>query len=240
MFQGKMKALTFSYDDAVTQDIRLIELFNKYNMKATFNINSDLLGREGHLIREEVRVNHTKHKPEDIKSIYEGHEVAVHTLTHPNLLNISNTLSEEESRKEIIRQVEQDRIQLSELCGYEVVGMAYPCGGNCYDDRVSGIIRDFTGVKYARTTRSTFSFDQQKELLQFHPTVYHHREMDKMFELGEQFLALQPDVPQVYYVWGHAYEFDIHDDWARFEAFLEMMSGREDICYCTNREALLI
>lgn len=49
--------------------------------------------------------------------------------------------------------------------------------------------------------------------------VYHHREMDKMFELGEQFLALQPDVPQVYYVWGHAYEFDIHDDWARFEAF---------------------
>lgn len=240
MFQGKMKALTFSYDDGVTQDIRLIELFNKYKIKATFNINSDLLGMEGYLIQDEVRVNHTKVKPEDIRHIYDGYEVAVHTLTHPNLLTISNTLSEEESRKEIIYQVEQDRIRLSELCGYEVVGMAYPCGGNCYNDRVSSIIKDFTGVKYARTTRSNYSFNLQKNLLQFHPTVYHHREMDKMFELGEQFLSLQPDVPQIYYIWGHAYEFDMYDGWTRFESFLEMMSGREDICYCTNREALLV
>ena len=40
MFNGKMKAVTFSYDDGVTQDKRLIELFNKYGLKATFNINS--------------------------------------------------------------------------------------------------------------------------------------------------------------------------------------------------------
>lgn len=83
MFNGKMKALTFSYDDGVTQDIRLIELFNKYGMKATFNLNSELLGHQNELIREEVRVNHTKVKPEDVKHIYAGHEVAVHTLTHP-------------------------------------------------------------------------------------------------------------------------------------------------------------
>ena len=42
MFNGKKKALTFSYDDGVTQDIRLIEIFNKYNLKATFNLNSEL------------------------------------------------------------------------------------------------------------------------------------------------------------------------------------------------------
>ena len=29
MFNGKNKAITFSYDDAVTQDIRLIEILNK-------------------------------------------------------------------------------------------------------------------------------------------------------------------------------------------------------------------
>ena len=28
--QAKMKAVTFSYDDGVTQDIRLVELLNKY------------------------------------------------------------------------------------------------------------------------------------------------------------------------------------------------------------------
>ena len=32
MFNGKMKAVTFSYDDGVTQDRRLIDLFNKFNL----------------------------------------------------------------------------------------------------------------------------------------------------------------------------------------------------------------
>ena len=45
MFCGKMKAVTFSYDDGVTQDIRLIDLFNKYSLKATFNIISAELGK---------------------------------------------------------------------------------------------------------------------------------------------------------------------------------------------------
>lgn len=232
MFDGKYKALTFSYDDGVTQDIRLIELFNKYGMKATFNLNSELLGKDGELLREGVRVSHVKNKPQDVRSIYEGHEVAVHTLTHPNLRLI-------EQDTEIIRQVEQDRINLSELCGYEVVGMAYPCGGFCYDDRVMNLIRKNTGVRYARTTNSTYNFDRQTDLLEFNPSVYHHKEMDKMFEMGEKFLNLKTDKPQIFYVWGHAYEFDIHDDWGRFEEFLQMMSGKSDICYCTNRQALL-
>ena len=30
MFNGKMKAITFSYDDGVTQDKRLIEILDKY------------------------------------------------------------------------------------------------------------------------------------------------------------------------------------------------------------------
>ena len=40
MYQGKNKAITFSYDDGVTQDRRLIEILNRYGLKATFNINS--------------------------------------------------------------------------------------------------------------------------------------------------------------------------------------------------------
>ena len=44
MYNGKNKAITFSYDDGLTQDIRLIEIFNKYNLKGTFNLNSGLLG----------------------------------------------------------------------------------------------------------------------------------------------------------------------------------------------------
>ena len=39
-FNGKMKAVTFSFDDGVTQDIKLIEILNKYGLKATFKFRS--------------------------------------------------------------------------------------------------------------------------------------------------------------------------------------------------------
>ena len=227
----KKKILTFSYDDATLQDIRLIELFNKYNMKATFNINSECLGREEYLMREGVRVGHIKVNPEDVKHIYEGHEVAAHTLTHPALKNLSD--------EDVIREVEQDRINLSELCGYEVVGMADPCGSSHYTPYQAEVIRNNTGIKYARGTISCHNFDIQQDLLNFKPTVYHHGEMDKMFELGEKFLNLKTDKTQIFYVWGHSFEFDIHNSWDRFEEFLKMMANKDDISYCTNKEALL-
>lgn len=39
---GKFKALTMSYDDGVIDDERLVNIFNKYGIKGTFNINSGL------------------------------------------------------------------------------------------------------------------------------------------------------------------------------------------------------
>ena len=228
-FNGKMKAVTFSYDDGVTQDERLIALFNKYGLKCTFNLNHDLLGRDGSLLREGVTVSHIKIPRERVRSVYEGHEIATHSLTHPFLTRLNDD--------EIVREIEEDRIKLSELAGYEVVGHAYPMG-DC-DDRVARIIENRTGVKYARTVVSTHAFDEQRDLYLFNPSVYHHREMDKMFALGEQFLNLNPDKPQLFYIWGHAYEFDIYQNWARFEEFLEMISKRDDIFYGTNAECLL-
>lgn len=232
MFKGKMKAVTFSYDDGVLQDERLISLFNKYGVKGTFNLNSDLLGREGELIREGVRVNHTKVRPEDVAKVYAGHEVAAHTLTHPFLPDIA-------SEEEIVRQVEGDRLALSRLVGYEVVGFAYPGGGINYDSRVANIIKERTGIRYARHTVSSHAFTLQDNLHEFAPTVYHHAEWDALFELGREFVALQPSEPSILYVWGHAYEFDIHNTWDRFEEFLALISGREDIFYGTNSEVLL-
>ncbi len=233
MFDGKNKAITFSYDDGVTQDIRLAELFRKYGMKCTFNINSGLLSSKHELVRNGVTVSHNKIKPEDVKHVYAGHEVAVHTLKHPRLPDV-------EDDNEVIRQVEEDRIKLSELCGYEVIGMAYPGGGINNDDRCAKLIRENTGVKYARALETNGSFDLQDNLFRFQGTCYHHGEWDKMFELGEKFLSLKADKPQIFYIWGHAYEFDIFPErWELFEEFLKMMSGKDDIFYGTNKEVLL-
>ena len=46
MWQGKKKAVTFSFDDGVLQDLRLIDIFNKYGLRATFNLNSGKLGTQ--------------------------------------------------------------------------------------------------------------------------------------------------------------------------------------------------
>ena len=231
MFQGKMKAVTFSYDDGVTQDQRLISLFNKYGLKATFNLNSELLGKPGALLREEVTVAHVKPRPCEVRGIYDGHEVAAHTLTHP--------LLPAQTDEEVIRQVEQDRLNLSELVGYEVVGMAYPGGGVNFDERVARLVRENTGIRYARTTVSNGHFDLQEDLYVFKPTVYHHHHFEEMMRLGEAFLSAPADRPQIFYIWGHAYEFDILNDWDKMEEFCRLISGQPDVFYGTNREVLL-
>ncbi len=231
MFSGKMKAVTFSYDDGVTQDIRLIELLNKYNLKCTFNLNSEYLGNPGFLGWENRRISHYKVHPEHVKVLYEGHEVAVHTLTHPNLT--------QQTDEEVIRQVEQDRLNLSELVGYEVVGMAYPCGGVNNDDRVAEIIKNHTGIKYSRTITCTENFDLQDNLYRFNPSVY-HLNFDKMMDLGQKFVELKTDKPQIFYIWGHSYEMDFDsDNWNKLEEFFQLISGKDDIFYGTNKEILL-
>lgn len=231
-FQGRKKAITFSYDDGVTQDIRLITLLDKYGLKATFNLNSELLGLEGSLVREGVRVSHTKVRPEDVRRIYAGHEIAAHTLTHPMLPEIKE-------EDEIVRQVEEDRKALSRLAGYEVTGMAYPGGGVNYNSRIAGLIEKRTGIQYARTTVCSHSFSPQADLYQFQPTVYHIMDMDRLFEDGRRFLETDSNALSVMYIWGHSYEFDINDTWGRFEEFLRLIAGRSEIFYGTNKEILL-
>lgn len=231
MIDSKMKAITFSYDDGVTQDRKLVDLFNKYGLKSTFNLNSELLGLENTLVREGVTINHTKVKKEEVKQLYQGHEVAVHTLTHPNLTELDES--------GIIHQVEEDRKNLESLVGYEVVGMAYPGGGVNNNAFVADVIKKHTSIRYSRTTTSTGNFDIQHELYRFNPTVYHHQEWDRMFKLAEDFLRLKPSKPQIFYIWGHSYEFDIHQTWDRFEEFCKLVSNKDDIFYGTNKEILL-
>lgn len=230
-WQGKNKAVTFSFDDGVTQDKRLIEILNRYQLKGTFNINSELLGRSGELNRNGRIVSHNKISLLEVTDLYRGHEVAVHTLTHPNL-----TAQEEE---EIVRQVEEDRKNIERLVGYPVRGMAYPCGGVNNDDRVASVLARRTKIKYARTITSSYAFRLPQNLLRLDPTVYYIEE-DKLFELGEKFLRSQTDSPQLLYVWGHSYEMDAgYISWERFEAFCRMIAGKTDVFYGTNEQILL-
>ena len=228
MWQGKNKAVTFSFDDGVLQDKRLIQILDKYGLKCTFNLNSSYLGLNGFLDRNGRRVDHTKVSPDEVKEVYKNHEVAVHTLTHPNLTG--------ESEECVVWQVEEDRKALERLTGKTVVGMAYPCGDN--DDRVAEIIKRRTGVKYARTVTSTHNFDLQENLLRFNPSVYYIE--DCLFDVANEFLGKNTDKPQLLYIWGHSYEMDAeYISWQKFEELCKLLSGRKEIYYGTNSEVLL-
>ena len=194
-------------------------------------MNSELLNNKGVLIREGKRISHYKIHPDDVKSIYEGHEIAVHTLTHTNLTTVNDA--------EVIRQTEQDRLNLSELAGYEVVGMAYPCGGVNNDDRVAEILKTSTGIKYSRTITCNSSFDLQNNLYRFNPTAF-HLDFDNLMKLSEDFINLNSDKPQIFYIWGHSYEMDYYPDyWIKLEEFFKLIANKNDIFYGTNKEVLL-
>ena len=236
MWNGKMKALTFSYDDGVDTDRRLAQIFDRCGMKCTFNLNA------GKLVTAEAQGAPWKLNPktpwknpdalinrlpiEDMLVSYKNHEVAVHSYTHPHL----ETLSYEECTAEIARDI----ARLTEVFGYAPVGMAYPFGS--YNDAVVEVLAE-QGMRYARTTRPTHSFALQTDLLRFHPTC-HHRD-EQLMTLAKQFIEADPAEPMLFYVWGHSYEFAGDENWDIIERFCEYIAGKDDIFYGTNAEVLL-
>ena len=231
MFHGKMKAVTFSYDDGVTQDRRLIAILNRYGLRGTFNLNSGQFASAAAFYDEGKNITfpHVRLRASEIAEVYAGHEVASHTIMHKNLTKLSD--------EEIVAEVENDRKTLSEIVGYDVRGFAYPYGTGATDARVAEVLRTKTDILYARTTTSTHDFSLPDDPLFWHPTA-RHAEWDVLDALADKFLSMQPDTPQVFYIWGHAYEFDRDDDWERFEAFCKKIAGRDDIFYGTNAQVL--
>lgn len=71
-----MKYVTFSYDDGCRQDIRFTEILRKYNLKATFNLNSGFLGNHGRINHFGFDLPFDKIDPDEVKQVYEGFEVA--------------------------------------------------------------------------------------------------------------------------------------------------------------------
>ena len=91
--KGKRKALTFSYDDGQIFDRKLVEIFNKYGMKATFHLNSGTLG-----VDRGFEAFVTK---EEVAELYKGHEVSVHGVQHKGLTGLS--------KHQMIMELEDDK-----------------------------------------------------------------------------------------------------------------------------------
>lgn len=224
---GKSKAFTLSYDDGVRQDRRLAEMFRKYGVKGTFNIGYGVLGHQEILrLPGFPETDVSKLQVSEILQVYEGQEIAGHGLYHSALDTIGTPLA--------MYEVTEDKRQLEAITGKSLKMFAYPFG--TYNNDVIDILR-LAGYQGARTVNSTHEFAIPENFLVWDPTCHHDDE--KLMELADRFLNGVAFGPMLFYVWGHAYEFDGRQNWDKMEKFLEYISGHEDtVWYATNGEVI--
>ena len=206
---GLKRILTFSFDDGAENDARLISLFNKYNLTATFHLNGiSYLGKSAE-------------EKEKIKNVYRNHEIACHTLSHgwPSRLPAAS----------LVTETMRDREILEEIAGYPVTGMSYPSGS--YNGEVISVMHA-CGIEYSRTVKSTNDFCLPDNFLEWHPSCHFKSAMP----LAERFLRdidTQWTNP-LFYIWGHSHEIRSEEEWEQTERLLALLSENDKIWYATN------
>jgi peptidoglycan/xylan/chitin deacetylase (PgdA/CDA1 family) len=222
--EGKTKAVILSYDDGAMQDRQLVALLNKYNLIGTFHLNSNKLGTDSY---------YNYLNKEEIKDLFKGHEVSVHSANHPNLPDISKV--------DIIYEIVEDRKELERLVGYPVRGMAYPFGNT--NDAVIEAIKG-TGIEYARTVGDSYNFEIPKDYLRWHPTIHQFgkaywetnqpekdkKELAQFYKTIDDFMNTKELA--LLDIWGHSWEMGSDQKkWEEAEKFLKLLANKPTIYY---------
>ena len=216
---GKKKAFNITYDDGVCQDIRFVELLNRYNIKGTFNLNSELMYQQFEWVHENGMV--VKRLPADaVKNLYHNHEAASHTLTHPYMHDMSES--------EIMHQMQQDKENLEQLLDKKICGFAVPF------DFYSNVIADCAqkcGFEYARCSEERFSYTPPENYYWWAAGVFHmnpqfEQFVNNFFESEEELALCQ--------IVGHSYDLDAENMWETMENILKRISEDSDVISMTN------
>lgn len=218
---GKKKAFNITYDDGVIQDIRFVLLMNKYGLKGTFNLNSQLMERELEWEHESgLRIKRLS--KEAARWLYEGHEVASHSLTHPDM----RWLSEEQ----IMYELGHDKWLLSQYFRREIGGFALPF--DYYSDTVAACAERL-GFEYSRCSEETYSYAPPEDYYHWAAGTYHVQPgflpfVEGFFDTEEELALCQ--------IVGHSYDLDTMDMWELMESILRRVAEDGDIASMTNLE----
>ena len=213
----KIRAVTMSFDDGHIEDRRMIEEFDKWGIKGTFNL--DLR----YVMEKEHRV-----PIEEYSELYKNHEIASHTLTHPHLYSMDDG--------GVAYEVVKSREMLEEQIEKPVVGFVYPYGLSEREGMVDCVKK--CGAVYARTTKDTHDFSLPTDFMRWNPTC--HQAYKGFGELAEKFFAPEDTAhpwritPRLFYIWGHSWEFQNNWDW--LEKICQTVGGKENVWYATNIE----
>lgn len=122
---GKSKAFTMSYDDGTIHDRRLVEIMNRYGIRGTFNLNAGFLGQTCWIGGLHGKLDISKIEPDEVPTLYAGHEIAGHGLNHASPTDIGSSA--------YFYETIEDKAALEHLTGKLVRGYAYPFGA--YDEK---------------------------------------------------------------------------------------------------------
>lgn len=195
------KIVLLSFDDGTVQDSRLVQLLNRYNIPATFNLNS---GLEDFVWEYEGKPVIRQHLP-DTAEQYRGHEIASHSLHHYRL----ETLPPPQLR----REVEEDCAALREIFGVAELGFAVPF--TVCTEREIRIIRRF--VRYIRLSEFADSFAPPAD--PYHIPIHGLYNDPDIREKIEAFARSELPV-SLFVMAGHSYELDMLDHWDYLEELL--------------------
>ena len=218
---GKTKVFNVTYDDGVLQDVRFVALLNKYNLKGTFNLNSGLTEREFEWTHESGRVIKRLSKEKAVP-LYQGHEIACHTLTHPYMHDLS--------QQEILHELQEDKANLEKLFGREVKGFAVPF--DYYSEQIENCVRE-SGFSYARISQESRSFAPQTDYFNWKATVFHTD--PELERLTRQFIESDEELA-IFQIVGHSYDLDVENMWDRIENVFRMIASHDDILPMTTIE----
>ena len=206
-----MKIVSLSFDDGTIYDLRFIELLNKYNIRATLNLNSKLdnfVWYFGDTPIERLKLNEVVEK-------YDGHEVCSHSLTHPYFSSLS--------KEEIIRQVKEDCENLSKIFNRDINAFAFPFHDQT-EEHIQ-ILKENLNLNYIR-----YSYFEESYL----PKDRYHIPLNALYNDNDLYEKLKKfknnDLDNsLFVIAGHSYEFEVRNEWERIEELLKYLSSNKDI-----------
>ena len=211
-----MKYFIFAIDDGTIYDKKVIAIFNKYNIRATFNLNSGLEDFVWYKDWLEVR----RLKLNDNKNIYDGHEVASHSLTHPFLTSLSD--------EDVYREVKEDIDNLRNIFNRDIKTFSFPFDG--YNERTINIIKSL-GITHIILPAIDDSFLYPVDT--YHIKVTSWNVDDALYKVKR---FIEDTQAKVFIYLSHSYDYEYDNSYDKLEELCKIATSQKDIKIITMSE----
>ena len=204
-----MKYFVFAVDDGTTYDQKVIDIFNRYNIRATFNINSGL--QDFVWYKEDLPVRRL-----DLykyKDIYNNHEVASHSLTHPYLTSLSD--------EEVYYEVKIDKDNIERIFNRKVTSFSFPF--DYFDERTINIIKGL-GISHIILPEIDDSFRFPSDT--FHIKVTSWNIDDALTKLDR---FIKDKDAEIFIYLSHSYDYEFDHSYDKLEKLCQLVTSQSDI-----------